>query len=124
MSRSSLLKAIKKAYPELETLSKPKLKVVEDAIVYASQLGQHDDLLTNEEHNSLMEKITPKGGLTPYAMLRAYRLRADLTQSELAQKAGIPQANISAMESGKRPIGIHSAKKLAHILKCDYKRFL
>ena len=124
MSRSSLLKAIKKAYPELETLSKPKLRVVENAIVYASQLAQHDDLLTDAEHDELMEKITPKGGLTPHTMLKAYRMRADLTQSELAEKCDIPQANISAMEKGKRPIGIHMAKKLAHALKCDYKRLL
>lgn len=107
MSRSSLLKAIKKAYPELETLSKPKLKIVEDAIVYASHLGQHDDLLTNEQHRDLMEKINPKGGMTPYAMLRAYRLRADLTQSELC-----PQERYSASQHlcfGKRTASYRSS---------------
>lgn len=124
MSKSSLLKAVKKVYPELTTLPKPKLRVVENAIIYASKLAQHEDLLTREEHNDLMEKIAPKGGLTPYAMLKAYRLRADLTQSELANKTGIPQANISAMESGKRPIGLNVAKKLAQVLKCDYRRLL
>ena len=124
MSRSSLLKAIKKAYPELEALPKAKLRIVEDAIFYASQLAQRYDLLTNQEHNELMDKITPKGGLTPAATLKAYRLRSDLTQVELARKSGIPQANISAMEQGRRPIGIHTAHRLAKVLNCDHRRLL
>jgi transcriptional regulator with XRE-family HTH domain len=43
---------------------------------------------------------------------------------ELAQRARIPQSNISAMEKGVRPIGLKSAKKLARILHCNYKKLV
>lgn len=56
--------------------------------------------------------------------LRGIRLREDLTQDALAELTGISRSNISAMEHGKRPIGKETAKKLAAVLKCDYRRFL
>lgn len=123
MSKASVLKAVKKAYPELEKLPTPKLKIVEDAIIYASKLG-YDDLLTHEEHTELMAKLSPKAGMSPATILKAYRLRADMTQSALAGKCGVPQGNISAMEKGTRPIGVNMAKKLAQALKCDHRRLL
>lgn len=56
--------------------------------------------------------------------LRGIRLREEMTQEDLAKLTGIPRANISAMEHGKRPIGKETAKKLAAALHCDYRRFL
>ena len=50
--------------------------------------------------------------------LRLYRLRTDLTQAQLAQKAGMRQHHISEMETNKRPIGKANAKKLSKILNC------
>jgi DNA-binding XRE family transcriptional regulator len=55
---------------------------------------------------------------------QAYRLREELTQSALGKKADIPQPHIAAMESGKRPIGLIAAKKLALALGIDYKKLL
>ena len=55
---------------------------------------------------------------SPGYYLRLYRLRADLTQAQLAQKTGMRQHHISEMEANKRPIGKSNAKKLGRILNC------
>jgi ribosome-binding protein aMBF1 (putative translation factor) len=59
------------------------------------------------------------------AALRGARARDGLTQRELAALTGIPQRQISEMESGKRPIGKERARKLAEALHvADYLAFL
>ncbi len=60
----------------------------------------------------------------PGVALRAARLRADLTQVELAEKIRCEQADISKMESGRIPIGEARAKKLGAVLKINYRVFL
>ncbi len=56
--------------------------------------------------------------------LRGFRLRDNLTQVQLAQKAGISQSAIAAMETGKRPISKVMAKKLATLFDTDHRAFL
>ena len=60
----------------------------------------------------------------PGVMLRGARAKESLTQSELARRLGIPQSNISEMESGRRPIGKAMAKRLAKVLNVGYRVFL
>lgn len=122
MSPSAVLKKVKEQYPELAELPRAKLRLVENALVYASKLSSYD-LISENEHHELMEKILP-GDPTPGSSLQAYRYREELTQQQLAKKSGISQANISAMEKGRRPIGLQVAKKLAEILNCDYKKLV
>lgn len=125
MTRASVLKKIRQVYPEVfEQLPKPKLKLVESAIVYASKLASADDLASDREHKELLQEISGKTDLTPADRLKAYRLREELSQVELAKRTGIPQANISAMEAGRRPIGIQTAKKLAKALHCKYRQMV
>lgn len=70
-------------------------------------------------------EISPELDINPVGVyLRGIRLREELSQEELAKLTGISRSNISAMEHGKRPIGKETAKRLADILKCDYRRFL
>lgn len=71
-----------------------------------------------------MKKRHGKHYQTPGYYLRLYRLRAELTQVELADKLGMRQHHLSEMEHNKRPIGKAAAQKLARVLKCDYHRFL
>ncbi len=123
MSPSAVLKNVKKQYPELEELPKAKLRLVEKALVYATKIALSEDLLSEKEHNELIEKLGHKKN-TPAGTLKAYRLRSDLTQEKLAAKSGVSQANISAMEQARRPIGLKVAKILATILKCDYKKLI
>ena len=69
------------------------------------------------------ERIERAGGEGAY-MLKTSRKMATLTQAQLAQKLGMPQGNISQIESGKRPIGKMLAKRLAEIFDLDYRVFL
>ena len=56
--------------------------------------------------------------------LRGARKREGLTQKELAALMGISQTHISEMEHGKRPIGKDMARRLAKVLRADYRVFL
>ncbi|MCK9378276.1 MAG: helix-turn-helix domain-containing protein [Syntrophobacterales bacterium] len=56
--------------------------------------------------------------------IRGLRLREGLTQEQLARLLGVKRTNLSEMENGKRPIGKNMAKRLAQVLKTDYKVFL
>lgn len=59
-----------------------------------------------------------KARLTPAKILKIRRENAGLTQAALAEKCGIASANIALMETGKRNIGVRSAKKIAQALGC------
>ncbi|MCU7937698.1 MAG: helix-turn-helix domain-containing protein [Candidatus Thiodiazotropha sp. (ex Dulcina madagascariensis)] len=61
---------------------------------------------------------------SPGYYVRLYRQRADLTQVELAVQTGLRQHHLSEIENDKRMLGKANAKKLAEILKCDYRRLL
>ena len=56
--------------------------------------------------------------------LRGFRLRDNLTQTQLAKKIGTTQSAIASMESGRRAIGKVIAKKLAKVFDTTYKAFL
>lgn len=60
----------------------------------------------------------------PGIALRGARIKEGFSQLKLAKKLNIPQYNLSKMETGKRPIGRKMAKRLAEILKIDYRVFL
>ncbi|NDE91572.1 MAG: XRE family transcriptional regulator [Alphaproteobacteria bacterium] len=62
--------------------------------------------------------------LRPAVMLRGSRVKAEMTQKELAKKLGILQHHLSEMEHGKRPIGKQMAKKLADVFDTDYRLFI
>jgi transcriptional regulator with XRE-family HTH domain len=55
--------------------------------------------------------------VSPGEMLATLRQLQGLTQSELAKKAKMTQANISSMESGRQQIGRDHAIALAKVLK-------
>lgn len=61
---------------------------------------------------------------TPGGAIKSYRAREGLTQVQLAKKCKLRQSHLSEMERNKRPIGLKVAKKLAKVLKCDYRRLV
>lgn len=125
MTAAALIKKVMDAYPEaFEGMPQPKLKLVKQAIVYAGKVAEMDDLLSPEELKARLISLTGIKEMGPKDFLKGYRYRSNLTQVGLAKKTGISQSNIAAMESGKRPIGIGIAKKLAKVLKCDYRRLV
>ncbi len=74
-----------------------------------------------------VEKVFPVLGdpiMRPAAMLKGYRLRADLTQAELADAIDIKQHRLSEMENGKRGISKDMAKRLAEVLKFNWQSLL
>ena len=50
--------------------------------------------------------------------VRILRELQELSQSQLSELTGIPQATISAIEKGRVNLGVERAKVLARALKC------
>ena len=68
------------------------------------------------------EEVLPDN--QPGKILRGLRYRDGKSQKWLAEKLGLKQPNISAMEKGERPIGKALAKKLGELFNVAYKVFL
>lgn len=79
-------------------------------------------ILEAEDDSLPLEEVFPD--LHQGSAIRGLRLREGLTQEQLARLLGIKRTNLSEMENGKRPIGKNMAKRLAQVLKTDYKVFL
>ena len=109
---------------KLSKLSQRQLRLLENDIIYIrGGNGEKIAVLSEAAHQAFLERLSP-GGFTPAKALSSYRLREGLTQKQLAKRTGISQPNISAMEKGKRPIGLNVAKKLAKALNCRYQRLV
>jgi transcriptional regulator with XRE-family HTH domain len=50
--------------------------------------------------------------------VRIVRELQEMSQSQLAKEAGIPQSTISAIENGRINLGVERAKQLARALRC------
>jgi DNA-binding XRE family transcriptional regulator len=60
----------------------------------------------------------------PGLALKGVRAKEGFTQVQLAKKLKITQANLSAMENGRRPVGKVMAKRIAKLFGLDYRLFL
>lgn len=69
--------------------------------------------------DKLDKKFTKAG-----ALLKGLRLREGLSQIVFAKKIGVTQANLSAMENGRRPIGKIIAKRIEKVFGTNYRYFL
>ncbi len=79
-------------------------------------------ILDDESGSIPLEEVFPD--LHQGSAIRGLRLREGLTQEQLAHLLGVKRTNLSDMENGKRPIGKNMARRLAQVLKTDYKVFL
>ena len=57
-------------------------------------------------------------------LLAGARLKAEMTQAELAEKTGIRQNMVSEYENGKRPMTKAMARRFSNVLGIDLCRFL
>ncbi len=73
--------------------------------------------------NFAAARIKAAGGESAH-MVRSSREIAGMTQTELAKRLGMPQANVSQVETGRRSVGKTLAKRLAKIFNVDYRVFL
>jgi antitoxin component HigA of HigAB toxin-antitoxin module len=80
-----------------------------------------DDYVNIEDTEYWKERQKDK---SPAKALWVYRDNAGLSLTKLAELTGIAKSHLSAMEHGKRAIGVKTAKILGKALKCDYRRFL
>jgi DNA-binding XRE family transcriptional regulator len=122
MSPKNITAALLKRHPEVKELSSKQLRLVKTLIEEAATIASRE-ALNREETDKVFKSMVPDSG-KPSAALRAYRNRSELTQMELSKKTGILQPHLAAMESGKRPIGLAVAKKLALALGIDYKKLI
>lgn len=58
------------------------------------------------------------------ANLKAARLKAGLTQTELAERAGLLQQYVSLVESGKQNVTLTTAQALAKVVDRDVRTLL
>ena len=65
-----------------------------------------------------------KGSWHPGITLRIRRENAGYTQAQLADLTGLAAANISAIENGRRSMGLNVAKKLAEALRRPVSEFI
>jgi len=78
-----------------------------------------DRVLPEEIFENIEKKYTKAG-----VLLRGVRHREGLTQLAMAKKIHVTQADLSKMESGKRPIGKTLAKRIEKIFGVNYRYFL
>ena len=71
-----------------------------------------------------MEALGVDEETAPGLVLKGSRIKAGLTQKELATKLCVLPHHISEMEHAKRPIGKKIAQRLAKIFKTSYRLFL
>lgn len=76
-------------------------------------------VLPEDIFSSIESKYTKAG-----VLLRGTRHREGLTQAQMAKKINVTQADLSKMESGKRPIGKVIAKRIEKIFGVNYRYFL
>lgn len=122
MSPKIIATQIMGRHPELKNLAPKQLKAVKRAIGEAISLSSRE-VLDSKETEQEFRRFVPDSG-KPSAVLRAYRKREGLTQRELSLKSDVPQPHIAAMESGNRPIGLITAKKLALALGVDHRKLI
>ena len=93
---------------------------------YLNEYTSYQMGVESEKAMTISEAIREISGELPrYAVaVRGLRRREGLTQAEMGKMLGIPQANISQMEHGRRPIGKQIAKRLAELFNTDYRLFL
>lgn len=66
--------------------------------------------------------VEKRAGGSMALVLRSYRNRLGLSQSEVAKATGIQASHLSSMERGKRKVTAKMAKRLAEVLKCDWRK--
>jgi|GEM_PF-635846 len=79
-----------------------------------------DETLSVQEVFGEYEKKFTKAGI----LLKGLRCRENMTQTEFAKKIHVSQANLSKMETGKRPIGKQIAKRIEECFHVNYRYFL
>jgi transcriptional regulator with XRE-family HTH domain len=71
-----------------------------------------------------VEDVIGVGEVSPGERLRAIREIAEMTQKEFGELVSIKQGDISAMERGKKPMGLRVARKISDALGIPVTRLI
>jgi DNA-binding XRE family transcriptional regulator len=77
----------------------------------------------NVPADDVLRDVYKKYGKTG-SVIRGFRAREDMTQTQLARKLGVTQGDLSKMENGKRPVGKEMAHRLEKVFNTDYRVFI
>lgn len=80
------------------------------------------EVLTETEEYTIIPPIAERERIG--RMLKGARLRASMTQKQLAEAIDVPQGHISEYEANKRPIPAHKAALLAEVLNTVESHFV
>jgi transcriptional regulator with XRE-family HTH domain len=68
----------------------------------------------------LFTKNAPEAArLAPHVYLRAIRATMEMTQAQLAKRAGVAKSHVAQIEAGSANVGIQTLAKLFDALLCD-----
>ncbi|MEW5814477.1 MAG: helix-turn-helix transcriptional regulator [Spirochaetota bacterium] len=104
-----IVEIIKREYPDAEIFPNPEQDFDTDEFIPVEETGLYQDM-----------KRKWHGGIT----LRIRRENAEMTLDELSEKTGIAVSNLSAMENGRRPMGVRTAKRLAAVFDVPVDDFV
>lgn len=108
---SRLVDAVRSVYPDI--------RVVKDEDEDEDEDGDElVDITTTDWYKRM------RANHHPGDTIRVYRNNAGWTLAQLAEKTGIAESHLSAMENRKRGVGKVSAMRLSKALGRDYRRFL
>ena len=93
----------------------PNIRIIEDE---ADDDDESVDITTTDWYKKMQADHHP--GDT----IHTYRTNRGWTLAELAERTGIAESHLSAMENRKRGVGKVSAVRLGKALEMDYRRFL
>jgi ribosome-binding protein aMBF1 (putative translation factor) len=113
-----------KKHPTKATVSIVLGKTTTSYTVPAAAVPQLKVELERAESIPWREALNVKRGEEGPAALRGARVIRGMSQTALAEKLGIGQANVAHMEAGRRAIGKAMAKRLGKVLSVDYRIFL
>lgn len=108
--------------PAMADYVEVRFRIPAGKLVEAQQAMASYGAIAEEPESVPWEKVYPD--FNGSVALRGARKRESLTQKELARLVKISQTHISEMEHGKRAIGKDMAKRLAKVLKVNYRVFL
>ena len=118
---------MKKPRTEVVTVGKERFKVpkatAKAVLVLLKGATDAESHFIFADESETIQNLDAKFG-RPGACLQGARIKDGLSQVDLAEKLGISQSNLSKMEVGRRPIGKAMAKRIASILRVDYRIFL
>ncbi|WED42226.1 helix-turn-helix domain-containing protein [Legionella cardiaca] len=88
-------------------------------VIEKYRVSEDSDVSIADVFGNLIDEYTEPG-----LLLKGLRHREGLSQNEFSKILNISQANLSAMENGRRTIGKELAKRIAEKFEVDYRLFL